>query len=69
MKKSILLQTIKTPNGDTNAYSVISFLLEVSRTIIPEGKPPPNLPFASPSILMETEERNPVNFGFLTMFS
>ena len=28
MKKSILLQTIKTPNGDTNAYSVISFLLE-----------------------------------------
>ena len=28
MTKSILLQPIKTPNGDTDAYAVISFLLE-----------------------------------------
>ena len=28
MKKSVLLQTIKTPDGDTDAYSIISFLLE-----------------------------------------
>ena len=28
MGKSILLQTIKTPNGDTDAYAIISFLLE-----------------------------------------
>ena len=28
MTKSILLQTIETPNGDTDAYEVISLLLE-----------------------------------------
>ncbi len=28
MGKSILLQTIKTPNGDTNAYEIISSILE-----------------------------------------
>ena len=28
MKKSILLQKIETPNGDTNAYEIISSILE-----------------------------------------
>ena len=28
MKKSVLLQTIETPNGDTDAYEIISSILE-----------------------------------------
>ena len=28
MKKSVLLQTIETPNGDTAAYEIISSILE-----------------------------------------
>ena len=40
MTKSILLQTIKTPDGDTDAYALISHLLEQKSEDLGDACPP-----------------------------
>ena len=39
MTKSILLEPIETPNGETNAYEIISYLLEETSNDVWDSSP------------------------------